>query len=291
VCALWAKDDNDAQRKRKLVLDILEDIRDQRAKLKVEFAAGVTSLKDITATLLDYNDAGVTLEVSALKGVSGTWIGAEVSCFFRVHDREVRSREQYLTFSTRISGVEQRPSGMVHFLLHLPETVRSAQLRRSVRVSVDQRKVPTLKLWRELLSGVIIEDTKPLLDSDTDTARGLKVDNFSANGMRLVLANALMHQALPEQRKGEHFSFHFKAVAEPGNAPLAFWVNAILRNVFTDSQKGETALGFEFISEGSLDEDRRLTWKPLKFDEVSGLGKFIFKWNLDLYREKGIGGG
>jgi c-di-GMP-binding flagellar brake protein YcgR len=273
------------------VLDILADIRDQRAKLKVEFDKGTTSLKDITATLLDFDDASLTLEVSALKGASGTWAGAEISCFFRVHDREVRGREQFLTFSTHIKAVEQRPSGLVHFILELPETVKSAQLRRSVRVSVDPRKVPTLKFWRELPSGAMVGDAKPLMDSETDATRGLKVDNFSANGMRLLVSNALMNTALPEQRKGEHFSFHFQAVAEPGTPAASFWVNAILRNIFTDPQKGETALGFEFISEGFIDETRRLIWKPLKFDEVGGLGKFVFKWNLDLYREKGIGQG
>jgi len=291
VCALWTKDDkDDATRKRRLVLDMLEDIRDQRAKLKLDFEESVTSIKEITATLMEYDAESLTLEVSALKGASGTWIGAEVTCFFRIHDREIRGREQFLTFITRITGVEQRPSGMVHFVMALPETVKSAQLRRSVRVGVDPRKVPTLRVWRELLSGTMVSDAKPLLDSDTDAARGCKVDNFSANGMRLLIANALMHEALPEQHKGEHFSFHFQAVAEPGAPAAAFWVNAILRNIFNDTQKGETALGFEFISEGFIDETRRLVWRPLRFDEVGGLGKFIFKWNLDLYREKGIGG-
>jgi c-di-GMP-binding flagellar brake protein YcgR len=291
VCALWTKDDkDDASRKRRLVLDLLEDIRDQRAKLKLDFEESVTSIKEITATLMEFDDQSLTVEVSALKGASGTWIGAEVTTFFRIHDRETRGREQFLTFDTRITGVEQRPSGMVHFIMALPETVKSAQLRRSVRVGVDPRKVPTLKVWRELPSGSMVSDAKALLDSETDATRGLKVDNFSANGMRLLVGNALMHEALPEQRKGEHFSFHFRAVAEPGAPAATFWVNAILRNIFNDTHKGETALGFEFISEGFIDETRRLVWRPLRFDEVGGLGKFIFKWNLDLYREKGIGG-
>jgi len=68
-----------------------------------------------------------------------------------------------------------------------------------------------------------------------------------------------------------------------------FWVSAALRNVFSDPQTSETALGFEFIAEGYMDEKLGLVWKPLRFDEVSGLGKFVFKWNLDLYREKGMG--
>jgi len=292
VCALWAKaDEEDSARKRKLVQDMLEDIRDQRAKLKLDFDKSVTSLKEITATLIEYDEESLTLEVTALKGASGTWIGAGVSCFFRIRDREARGREQFLTFSARVKSVEQRPSGMVHFVLGLPDTFKSAQLRRSVRVSVDQRKVPTLRFWRELPSGTTLAEAEPLLDSARDAKRGLKVDNFSANGMRLLVKNALMHEALPEQKKGERFSFQFQAVAEPGSPVATFWVNATLRNVFSDMQKGETALGFEFLSEGFVDEDQRLVWRPLKFDEVDGLGKFVFKWNLDLYREKGIGQG
>ena len=292
MCALWAKDDkDDALRKRKLVLDLLEDIRDQRAKLKLEFEEGVTSIKDITATLIDFDSTNVTVEVSALKGASGTWIGAKVSCFFRIHDREVRSREQFLTFESRIGAVQQRPSGMAHFILALPEAIQSAQMRRSVRVKVDSRKVPTLKIWRELPSGVIVADTAPILNSETDGKRGLVVDNFSANGLRLLVQNGLLREVLPNYSKGEHFSFHFQAVAEPGALPASFWVNGVLRNVFQDPQKSETALGFEFVSEGFVDESRRLAWRPLRYDEVDGLGRFVFKWNLDLYREKGIGQG
>lgn len=291
MCALWNNDDkSDAARKRKIVLDVLEDIRDQRSKIKLEFDKGVTTITNMTGTLIDYDATSITVEVSALKSTSSAWIGANLACFFRIHDREVKGREQFLTFDSRIISDQLQPGDRVYFILEIPESVRSAQLRRSVRVSVDQRKVPVLTIWRELPSGVIITDTPPLVNSETDAKRGLKVDNFSANGLRLVLPNALMNEKLPDQNKGEHFSFFFKAVAEPGGPAASFWVNAILRNIFQDPQKGETALGFEFIAEGSLDEDRRLIWRPLRFDEVGGLGKFVFKWNLDLYREKGIGG-
>ena len=86
------------------------------------------------------------------------------------------------------------------------------------------------------------------------------------------------------------FAMSFAAVAEPGQPPASFWAQAALRNIFHDPQTSETALGFQFIAEGFMDEKHGMVWKPLKFDEVSGLGKFVFKWNLDLYREKGMGG-
>jgi hypothetical protein len=288
VCALWSKDDNDAKRRREVILALLEDIRDQRSKLKLEFESGVTSIKDLTATLLDYDISGLTVEVSSLKGVSIAFTGARLSCFFRVREKGGRGREQYFTFETRVTGVEQRPSGLVHFALAFPDDLKSAQLRRSVRVKVDARKVPMLTLWEDFSGLRNLDAVRPLLGPEQLSKRTFKVDNFSANGARILVHNALMHEVMPEPAKGTRYAMHFQAAAEPGAEPVAFWVGAVLRNVFSDPQTGETALGFEFVAEGFMDEEEGMVWKPLKFDEVSGLGRFVFKWNLDLYREKGI---
>jgi len=289
VCALWSRDEEDAKRKQKVILDLLEDIRDQRAKIKLEFDRGVTSIKDMTATLLEFDANGMTVDVSSLKGATHAFDGARRSCFFRVRDRQARGREQFLTFDTSVLGVVQRPSGMVQFSLAFPENLKSAQLRRSVRVKVDARKVPELTLWPDFSGWQDMSKLTPVLGAEDMAAREFKVDNFSANGLRLLVSSSLMHRAIPEPVKGTRYAARFQAVAEPGAPPASFWVGAVLRNVFRDPQTSETALGFEFIAEGAMDEKLGLVWKPLRFDEVSGLGKFVFKWNLDLYREKGMG--
>ncbi|MHC1752492.1 PilZ domain-containing protein [Humidesulfovibrio sp.] len=289
MCALWSRDADDAKRRQQVILDLLEDIRDQRAKIKLEFDEGVTSIKDLTATLLEYDASGMTVEVSSLKNTTHAFDGAHLSCFFRVRDREARGREQYLTFDTSVRTVEQRPSGSVHFILAFPQNLKSAQLRRSVRVKVDGRKVPELTLWPDFSGWQDMSKLTALLGPEQLAAREFKVDNFSANGLRLLVDSVLIHAVMPEPVKGTRYAVHFEAVAEPGAQPASFWVQAVLRNVFRDPQTGETALGFEFVAEGSMDEKHGLVWRPLRFDEVSGLGKFVFKWNLDLYREKGMG--
>jgi hypothetical protein len=279
----------DAAHKRKQVLDMLVEIRDQRAKLslKIDFGGGATtSIEDITAVLTESDVAGLTVEVSALKGVSSAWVGAGVSCFFCLRDRGSRGGEQLFTFTSRINAVQLRPSGTVQFVLALPETIKSGQRRRFVRVAGDQRKVPVFRCWRELPSGIVIS-APPLLSSESNAKQGLQVGNISANGMRLLLEDGLVHRALPKQDKGERFTFYFTAVVEPATPAMSFWVNAVLRNIFSNSYKREVSLGFEFIAEGVLDEERRIFWHPLKSSEVSSLGKIIFKWNLDLSREKG----
>ena len=289
MCALWTKENDDAKRKQRIILDLLEDIRDQRAKLKLEFDEGVTSIQDLTGTLLEYDASGLVVEVSSLKGATSAFDGASISCFFRVRDREVRGREQYLTFDTVVRSVTLRPSGVVHFSLDFPHNLKSAQLRRSVRVKVDSRKVPDLTVWPDFSGWQDTEKHKALFTVEHLSNRLYKVDNFSANGVRLLVNSALMREAMPQPVKGLRFAMNFTAVAEPGAAPTSFWVSAALRNVFYDPQTSETALGFEFVAEGVMDEKLGLVWRPLKFDEVSGLGKFVFKWNLDLYREKGMG--
>lgn len=289
MCALWSKDEEDSNRKQQVILDLLEDIRDQRAKIKLEFDEGVTSIKDLTATLLDYDADGMTVEVSRLKGATKAFDGAGLACFFRVRDRQAHGREQFLTFDTSVRAVVQRPSGMVQFTLAFPQNLRSAQLRRNVRVKVDTRKVPELTLWPDFSGWQDMSKLTPLLSAENLAAREFKVDNFSANGLRLLVSSSLMRTALPEPVKGMRYAARFQAVAEPGASPATFWASAVLRNVFRDPHTSETALGFEFVAEGYMDEKHGLVWKPLRFDEVSGLGKFVFKWNLDLYREKGMG--
>lgn len=289
MSALWSKENDDEKRKQQIILDLLEDIRDQRAKIKLEFDEGITSIKDLTATLLEYDVNGMTVEVSSLKGATRAFDGVVLSCFFRVRDRETRGREQYLTFDTRVRSVEQRPSGMVHFSLAFPQNLKSAQLRRSVRVKVDSRKVPELTVWPDFSGWQDVNKLTAVFSADQLLNREFKVDNFSANGLRLLANSTLMHTAMPEPVKGTRYTVQFRAISEPGSPAASFWVSAALRNVFRDPQTSETALGFEFIAEGYMDEKHGLVWKPLKFDEVSGLGKFVFKWNLDLYREKGMG--
>lgn len=289
MCALWSKENADDRRKRQVILDVLADVRDQRAKLKLEFAEQVTSLKDLTATLMEFDVSGLTVEVSSLGGITHAFDGAELSCFFRVQDRAVRGREQYMSFETRVRSLTRRPSGAVQFSLAFPERLKSAQLRRSVRVKVDQRKVPELTVWPEFSGWRDLSKLPPLFGPTHMAERRFRVDNFSATGLLLLVGTGLMHEALPQPTRGTRYAISFRAVAEPGTPPATFWVQAVLRNYFHDPQTSETSLGFEFIAEGFMDEREGLVWRALKFDEVGGLGKFIFKWNLDLYRSKGVG--
>ena len=288
MCALWLEEtpDDDSPRSNDPVLDKLAQILDQRAKLNLEFEEGVVSIRGLTATLVKFSERGAIVEVSALEGLPETWVGAEVSCFFCLRDEGGKGGEQLRSFNSRVRKVHMQPSGAVLCVLSLPEAINDVQRRRCVRVKVDMDKVPVLKLWRELPPRVVISGQHPLLNSEHDAKRGLTANNISAKGLGLQLPEALMQKVMPGQGRDERFTFYFKAVAQ-SNCPAAdFWVNAILRSIYTSRHTGDVCLGFEFIAEGVLNKARKIDWSPLKLNEVSGLGKFIFKWNLDFYREK-----
>lgn len=290
MCALWGKNKDDEARTRQLILDTLSDVRDQRSKLKLIFDEGVTTIKEVAASLLEYDPSGLTVEVSSLKGASERWKGAGLTAFFRVRDREFKNREHFLTFDTTIQGFEQRPSGLLHFSLSFPKGLRNAQQRRGVRVQADQRKVPEMIIWLAPDTPKDIRRLDPALTQEHYKAKLVKVDNFSASGAKVLVARSLLREVLPEISKGQRFNLFFKAQGEPGGPLSPFWVEAVLRNLLHDPESSETSLGFEFLAEGFIDADNLLQWRPLRFDEVTGLGKFVFKWNLELYREKGLGG-
>ena len=272
--------------RRKKVNDYLNAILVQRLNLKLEFEEGVTSIQELSGTLLDYDDAGLTVEVSSLEGVSSAWEGCGISCFIHLPGRENEGSGQLLTFSSFLKYMQKGANGLVQFVLTLPDSIKSAQRRRSVRVNVDYDKIPVIRMWRELPKDSRIVPMAPLVSSESDARRGLRLRNISSIGLCLLLPKPLMQKALRGRiNTGECFTIYFTALSQAETSATPFWVNAVLRNVIETRCNEEILMGFEFIEEASYNETNQLVWKKLKLDEVSGLGKFIFKWNQHSYRK------
>jgi len=292
MCALWnlAKQSKDAdKRNRQLVSGILTDALDQRAKIRLAFADTTTSLKDISASFVSFDNSRIVLEVSTLKKASQSFAGVSVSCYFMVRDKTDSSISNFYTFVSHVQSVQMQPNGVVAFALPAPAELAPAQQRRSVRVGVDQERMPLFFAWHELPAGTAISETPPLLCSKAGAQQPFKIENISSCGLRLVVQNEIINDVLPKKEPGITFSFYFKAIAEPETPARPFMVNAVLRNIFSDPQKGETSLGFEYTDQGRMDKNKRLVWSPLKANELGDLSPFIFKWNLlDFYRDKRV---
>ncbi len=126
MCALWSHDDEEDRRRQRLLREALEDIRDQRSKLRLELPPGVTSLTGLTGSLLDFDGDGLAVELASLKKAPRAFTGVPLTCYFRVRDRENRNLEQYMAFETTVRATEQRPGGMVLLRLDYPTGLRNA---------------------------------------------------------------------------------------------------------------------------------------------------------------------
>lgn len=292
MCALWTKRDakpSMQQLKAKRMERILSDALDQRSKINLTLEKGLTNLKTISAALVTCGKAELTLEVASLKSASPSWVGSRLSCYFRIRDREQKNRTVFLNFDARIASIRTSPGGLVLFVVERPDEVHEAQQRRCVRVEVDERRISALELWPELPAKSVPAGLPPLATSTNSPESDLRVTNISTTGLRLVVKNAAMKALFPDLRKGHCVTLRFQAMIQEEETPGEFLVNAVLRNGFNDLEKKETALGFEFSAEGSLDEQARLKWEPLRSGEVSALGPFVVKWNLlDFHSENRV---
>ncbi|MHC1753131.1 PilZ domain-containing protein [Humidesulfovibrio sp.] len=291
MCALWSKADEKAallQQKAQRVELILADAIDQRAKLNLSFESGLTNLKTLSASIVATSRAGITLEVSSLKSAPPAFVGAQLSAYFRVRQRTAKNRSVFLQFSSKISAVQATPGGVVQFVIERPADIYEAQQRRCVRVEVNESRVAALSLWRELPPRAVIDEHTPLAVSTNAAGSELRLANISTTGLRLVVKNSAMPVIFPELRKGHCFTLRFTAVLE-AEAEEVFLVNAVLRNGFNDLEQKETSLGFEFVAERGFDDQGQPKWEPLRSGEVSNLGVFILKWNLqDFHSENRI---
>lgn len=291
MCALWSKAADKAallKQKAQRVELILADAIDQRAKLNLTFEEGLTNLKALSASIVATGRAGITLEVSSLKSAPPAFVGARLSAYFRVRQRTAKGRSVFLQFGSKVTAVQATPGGLVQFVIEPPADIFEAQQRRCVRVDVSESRVTAISLWRELPPRAVIDEHTPLAVSTNAAGSELRLANISTTGLRLVVKNAAMPGIFPELRKGHCFTLRFMAILED-EAEEIFLVNAVLRNGFNDLEEKETSLGFEFVAERGFDDQGQPKWEPLRSGEVSNLGVFILKWNLqDFHSENRI---
>lgn len=288
MCALWPKADNKTtilKQKAERVEQILADAIAQRAKINLTLEGGLTNLKTLSASIVVADRVGITLEVSSLKSAPPAFIGAQLSSYFRIRERTGKGRTVFLQFGSKVTFVQTGPSGVVQFVIERPSEIFEAQQRRCVRVDVDERRVTALSLWRELPPKAITDGHTPLAVSTNALGSELRLVNLSTTGLRFVVKNSAMPTIFPELRKGQRFTVRFQVILED-EAEEDFLVNAVLRNGFNDLEQKETSLGFEFVAERGYDDQGQPKWESLRSGEVSNLGMFILKWNLQDYHSE-----
>ncbi len=116
-----------------------------------------------------------------------------------------------------------------------------------------------------------------------------RTDNLSAGGMRLVLTAPVVKAAPLPVEKGTRFIIQMVIKNTEGGPDDPYWIIARVSNATRDFVTKEVVCGMEFIAEGRSDpETGKVAWKKVVDNVIAGIGKWTYKWNLDVYREKGI---
>jgi hypothetical protein len=271
----------------KLVLESLDMALAQRSKFHLVFDPSVTTLVNLSATLLDFTARSMNVELTGPRAVPQSWRGAQVTCYFRITDRANRSVHVFYSFTTPIEKIVQQAEGVAVLTLRTPEALQRSQRRQSMRVKVDLRQFSVLSFWIYGQAGFDLAN--PFLNLEMLHKKLARVENLSAGGMRLVLAGSLLKSTGAAVEKGARFiiQMHFKGVEGGPDDP--YWIIARISNASRDFVTKDAGLGMEFIAEGRLDpETGKVAWKKVADNVISGIGKWTYKWNLEVYREKGL---
>lgn len=282
MCALWKKKPaGPAPRGRAdAVSEILGEAVSQRVRACLTFLDDVTNIKDLVVSFEEADAGGVVVRIPSLCGMPENWIGAPVVCHFRISDAQREKRMLFFKFSTSVIAVEPTTDGEVRIGLAAPEALENAQQRRCVRVAVDSARVPLFSLWLGLPEGTRIAGNSPRIVSGNAASACVRMGNLSTTGLRLIVRTDAEGALASELQDAQGCAFYFEAKREDADTTEAFFANAKLRNVQCEAGREEALLGFEFLAEGAIDDDGCIKWEPLKSGEITGLGPFVFKWNL-----------
>jgi c-di-GMP-binding flagellar brake protein YcgR len=272
-----------AQREAKRKIDeLLEEAVAQRSKFHLAFEPGVSTLKSVTGALYSFDNFNIVLELVGMKGYSQKWQGETVCVYFEIVDRGNRQGVFY-TFEGRIQEIKEKEGERLFLHLGYPAAVDRAQRRRSLRVRAHLDHIALLTMWVYEADGKF-DLSDPFLRLD-DFASGLvKLEDVSAGGMRLLFTPPLLSGKTVAVAKGLRLivSAKVKNTRCPGDKEA--WLIARVGNVYENPVTRNTEAGVEFIAEGKINPNNKVTWKKVEGNVVENVGAWTYTWYLQLIR-------
>ncbi len=128
----------------KLVLESFDTALAQRSKFHLVFDSSVTSMTNLSGSLLEFTPKSMTMELLGPKAVPQSWVGVALTCYFRVTERNNRSAHVFYSFTTHIEKIVQKSEGVAVLALRTPDALQRSQRRQSMRVKMDLRLFSTL---------------------------------------------------------------------------------------------------------------------------------------------------
>lgn len=276
--------------KRRHIAAVLDCAMAQRSKIHLQFDEKATSLTGLTAIVVQLAASDLVLELGGVSNLQQRFVGQPVTCFFKIVEREHRQRETFYSFDTTILTVRPQTGAPPRLALALPERLRVAQRRKSLRLRPDLERFSHLALWKHG-AGDCFDPAQPTVGREQFEAREAVLENFSAGGLRLGLGKALLRARNLDPQKGDRFILFFTFAEDLPRLRREYWLVGRINNIRPDPVSGDVAFGLEFIANGVRQEEScKVVWQRIDDNVVDDLAQRLYQWHLELYRDKGLAG-
>ena len=269
---------------------ILDDAMTQRAKVHVTFDETDSSLKGVTASILEVRAEELVLELGGLASLKERFVGRIITCFFRVFTHDERHREIFYTFDAAILSIKQVSAAQPRISVSFPASLQGTQRRKSLRLRPDLNRFVHIALWRYDAAGGF-DFPHPIVADSHFKASLVVLENISAGGMRLLFHRALLMKQGLNPKIGDRCIVFFSISTAASKLRNEFWFIGKVNNSFVDPISRDVTLGLEFCADGVRQpETEKIIWSRIKDNVVEDLAQHIYQWHLALYRDKGLAG-
>ncbi|MFP4324472.1 MAG: hypothetical protein ACLFP9_00470 [Desulfonatronovibrio sp.] len=270
---------------------LFQEAIDQRSKFIIALPEELTSVSSLNASLMDFNDQYLYLEVSTITKFNPRWEGLGVTCFFRLITRKKPHKEMFFNFKSKISGHEQGRSDQVQIRLEFPEKLEIGQRRSSLRIDMDPRLVLGFSVWEEdrFIRAAEGGNKKglhpPKISIDHIKSGLIKIIDLSAGGMKKKITPEAVQQLGLNWSKGSTMII-WLVLLDPGTQGKdQFWLKARIKYRYQDFVSKEIDLGLEFTSFGQISPDKKMKWLRVKQNNIDQIGNWTYQRYLEHYRQ------
>lgn len=279
------------------VEDILQTALVQRSRIDVTAKASGARGQTMYCSLDKVGKRAIVLEAPIkYENNIDAWKGMAVECFFKIRNEE--NQIYYYSLASIVRHILKK-NKIVYIMLLRPKKLYLNQKRGFLRIEPAPEFISGLAFWPERITPLEGESIdirawgKPLykyVPSADNHKTILRIQNISAQGIRLEVDNALMRG----NGMDFHISDHYLLVLEVFDfshdpaKKLRFWLRAQVKSRFEDVKKTEVGMKISGYGHLQMTDDGQmiLRWIEVGDDEaVPELGDWVMYVHMSEHRQ------
>ncbi|RQD73523.1 hypothetical protein [Desulfonatronospira sp. MSAO_Bac3] len=266
--------------------------QDQRSKLIIVMPQEATSMDSLEASLEDFDENHLYLEISTLENYSNSWHDLEIICYFRLTQKKGPQKEMFFNFGARIVELAKKEK-IVKMVLQRPQKLDIGQRRSSMRIEMDQNLMVNFCIWEE--HRFIRPRTKdrktglysPRINLDYIQEGSFSVVDLSAGGMKVRATSRLIKELELDWNRGLVLVIWMN-LDDPEKAKTQdFWIKGRIRYRTEDFFSKDVDMGVEFTHYGQISPDKKMKWQAVRDHNIEPLGNWTYRRYMENYR-KGV---